>query len=73
MVAFGEARCRSGGLSAEPCRGHQVTVTLVQVRRDSGVSGQGGVEFRQGGGASPRAVGLAERDGTVEAGYRAGR
>ena len=33
--------------------------------------GQGGVELCQGGQAGPRAIGLAYRDGPVEAGYRA--
>ena len=34
------------------------------------MAGQGGVELGQGGQAGPRAVGLADRDGPVEAGHR---
>ncbi len=71
MVAFGEAGRLPGGLGVEAGRGRQVAVALVQVGGDGGVAGQGGVELGQGGQAGPRAVGLADRDGPVEAGHRA--
>ena len=67
MVAFGEAGCRPGSFRVKPCRGHWVTITLVEVRRDGGVSGQGRVEHGKGGQTGPRAIGLADRDGPVQA------
>ena len=48
VVAFGEVGGRSGGLGVQPCRGRQVAVPLVEVRRDGGVAGQGGVHARPG-------------------------
>ena len=67
VVAFGDGRGRAGGIGVEPRRGHGIAVPLVQVRRDRGVPWQRGVELGQGGQAAPRAVGLTDRDGAVEA------
>ena len=70
VVAFGEAGSRSSSVGVEPGGGHWVTVPFVEVRRDGGEPGQGGVEPCKGGQPGPRAGGLANRDGPVEAGCR---
>jgi predicted RNA polymerase sigma factor len=45
VIAFGEAGRRSGSVGVEPCWGHRVIVTLVEVCGDGGVAGQRRVEF----------------------------
>src|SRR5918994_300998 len=73
VVAFGEAGRRSGSFGVKPCCGHWVTVTLVEVRRDGVVAGEGGIEFRQGGQAGSRAVALADQTGVPPAAVLLGK